>query len=235
MSLIGVSPIGKLPIGAINRGAGRRFAAMAAAGVGGFNASARQPQSIFVAAGLAAMASAAKQPQAAMASAGVGTLAGNLTAKGSMVLSSAGAGTTAPIIFSQASAKLATGGAGAFATVMTAKVSSVVTYTGSGSLGSTDHPASAASFAGAGGLAAVSYAFFADAEKAAVIQEVRVAYVAFDNNRFFVEDPSYVPFEARAVYVRAENTIAVVPFENREYDQPTRKKPPSAPNRRRTL
>ena len=99
---------------------------------------------------------------------------------------------------------------------MRAEVSAVATYSGTSSFGAADELLSTASFAGASSFTAVSYAFYGDAERACLHQEITAAYVTFED-RVFV-----VPYEDRDILepdavVPLEDRIAIVPAEYRIY------------------
>jgi hypothetical protein len=82
---------------------------------------------------------------------------------------------------------------------------------GTSSFGGGDQLVSAASFAGVGAFAAVGYAFMTDAE---------------------IAGPGY---ELRTASIDWENTTAVVPTEDRQYNVPGPGNEPGPPNRKRVL
>lgn len=135
---------------------------------------------------------------AVLAVSGLGALAGTLTARGNMTLSVAGVGTFAPKLAALASASMTVAGAGALAPVLRASVFSQSTMQGSGTFGSFDTADRSVHFAGVGTFVAVSYAFFADAERACIHQELRTASVTFENRT------ARVPFEDRTFRVPPE-------------------------------
>ena len=85
-----------------------------------------------------------------------------------------------------------------------------------------------------GVLSAVGYAFYADAEKAAPKQEIRVVYIPYED-RNPTEPAVMVANEPRTTYAPAEPRVAVVPVENRVYEVSSKPRAVGPPNRRRTL
>lgn len=117
---------------------------------------------------------------------------------------------------------------------MRAQASSSATFTGTSTFGAGDSPVSAAQFGGVGAFAAVSYAFYADAEKAWPEYEPRVFYVPYEQ-RAEVILSVVVGYELRTAQVHVEQRAAVVPREDRVYYSVPRDVPPELPNRKRVI
>lgn len=214
MSGLGISVIGRRPIGALRVPPnGPTFAKLTAAGVGTFSAVAQgKASSTLAAAGVGAFNAVSGPASGVLQASGVGAFSSVSASKANASVTSAGIGSFSGTLAALGNTSLSAAGSGAFAPVMRAQVSSTTTMQGSSTMGGSDAPASAASFAGTGALAAVSYAFFADAE------------VAGPRN------------EPRGSIVRAENRrAAVVLAEDRGYQGDTRPTAPVIPNRKRLL
>ncbi len=169
---------------------------------------------------------------AVLTAAGLGAFQASSIVSAYMALSAAGLGAFQGALSSTASATLSATGVGAFAPVLTAQVFADANFAGSGAFNGADSPASEASFTGLGTFSAVGYAFYLDAEVAAPREEIRVVYVPWAE-RNPIEDVAIVASEIREAYAASENTVAVVPPENRVYYTQRKPRVPAPPNRRR--
>lgn len=113
------------------------------------------------------------------------------------VLAAAAAATFTPTAQTQANTVLTTAGAGAITIEVVGQASATLAVSGASSFGAADELMSVASFAGTSVFTAVSYAFYADAERACLHQEIVTALVS------------------------PEDKIAIVPFEDRVYRTPS--------------
>lgn len=233
------------------------LAALSASGAGAFSGVlAAQASASLNSAGTGAAAfTMIAQASAALSAAGVGAASYVITGKANGVLSSSGIGAAAFVGNSIGRSALASVGVGAFSSVMTAKASSVLASSGTGtfqpamlaqvsstlqvtgfsSFGASDSPASVAIFNGVGVFSGVAYAFFADAEKAGPVAEIRVVYVPRDDSRFFVDPPVVVAGEPRTTYAATENRVAFAQYERRVYEVDGKSVAPGPPRRRRQL
>lgn len=169
---------------------------------------------------------------AVLAAAGLGSLNAPSIVTAFAAAAMSGTGDFSATMTAPASATLAATGFGVFAPILTAEVSATASMSGSGFLNGVDAPASEAMFTGLGTFSAVSYAFYADTETAWPRDEVRVAYVPWQD-RNPIEDVAIVPAEVRETYAAAEDRTAVVLSENRVYYTQRKPRVPSPPNRRR--
>ncbi len=251
-------PIGTRPIAALPRRSTSivpTFAVLAAAGTGAFTPAGKSISSASMAsagAGVLSTTITAKS-SAVFSSSGVGafsvTMRGNASAvlatgglgafsapssvKSFMALTSAGVGSFSPKLSSLANSSLSCAGVAAFAPVMRASISSATQMIGSSSFGATDSPSSVATFAGRGALAAVSYAFYLDAERAIPDQELRVAIAEPEYRILSIEfDPNRdAPIEVASI--QPENRTAIISFEDRVYQVGAEQRWPPIPNRKR--
>lgn len=234
--MLGIWPTGTRPLGALRRqGIGPVSARLLAAGFSAMATTATaQAQSTVTSAGNGTAAFTSFNGRGALSSAGVAAMSATMTTNSSASISSAGVGTTSLKLASLTNAVMSASCTGAFVPVMTAKVSSNTSMQGTSTFGSTDHPGSSFNAGGIGTFTAISYAFFADAEKCGPAPELRTAWVPAE-----YRGPDIIsvdaPAEPRTVYVLVENRVAVAPYEDRVYY--TKSKPPALgpPNRRRTL
>lgn len=209
-------------------------ASVAVAGVGDFQpAMVGQASAVMNSAGVAGQTFTLQGNASAVFSAGgLGDFQAPSIVTAFMALSASGAGDVVGAAISISSASLSAVGTGAFAAAMTAQVSAVATFEGNGYIQAVDTPASEAMFGGVGAFAAVSYAFYADADMLAPHDEPRVLYAPWeDRNPVTIE--IIAPEEPRETYAVAENRIAVVPYEGRVYDVSSKAREQSPPNRRR--
>ena len=131
-----------------------------------------------------------------------------------------GAFTPAPRVF--AASVYAASGVGAMTPVLHSFNGSVFTSAGIGALNlaTTSIPGSVAVFSGAASFVTFSYAFFLDAERACLHQELRATSVTFEDR---VARTLFDPFknpDAIVADVPAENKVAIVLFEDRVYRVP---------------
>ena len=214
MSGLGISVIGRRPIGALRVPArGPQFATLSTAGAGAFAAVAISKGIMTIAfAGVGAFTAVSGPASGKLQASGVGALSATMAAKSSAAVTSVGIGALAGSLAAIGSTNMSAVGSGAFAPVMRAGVSASTAMQGYSGLNASDAPGSTISFAGTGAFAGVAYAFFADAEVAGPLQEVRKAIVAAD------------PYRA-----------TVVLAEDRVYPESTPPSAPVIPNRKRLL
>jgi hypothetical protein len=125
--------------------------------------------------------------RATLTAAGVGAFSPVPSIKASAAFAAAGVGSVGGSLASKASAQFVATGISAFVGALYAQVSSTVTFAGNGGFSASDSPSSVASFDGYGSLAAVSYAFYADAEVSGPSEELRVTYAAMEDRVLVVE------------------------------------------------
>lgn len=176
------------------------------------------------------------QASAVFNASGIGTQSFTLQGNAHAVLSTSGLGNfNAPSIVSAFSSLTAAGlggfsatitaptfssmsamGSGGFAINIVALSFSEASFAGESVFGASDNPASEAFFEGIGSFAAVSYAFYADAERACLHQEITTAGIAFEDRVFRTPYEDRGTLEPDAV-VPPEDRIAIVPAEYRVY------------------
>lgn len=137
----------------------------------------------------------------------IGQLSGAMPVYG--VFATAGTGGLTAAIFVQSRSTGAFTGTASFTSMLSARASSVSSMLGGSTFAGNDHPGSVASFFGVSALTFVSYAFFADTEKAGPQYEARIASVSWETRVAVVvaEDNDYTAV--------APATISILPNRKR--------------------
>jgi len=168
------------------------------------------------------------------------TEVGNIIVTGVFAAAGLGAFTPAPIVFAAsvyassgvgaftpaprviAASVYASAGVGAMTPVLHSFNGSVFTSAGIGTLNpqNTRIDNRAVAFSGVGGFSAFSYAFFLDADRACLHQELRATSVTFEDRIARVLFDPFKNPDAEVADVPAENKVAIVLLEDRVYRVP---------------
>ncbi len=138
------------------------------------------------------------QPNSVMTGAGIATVAFTPEVLTFSVAALAGLSTVTSQGISIASSVAGCSGSASFASTIRAEVSSVAMYSGASSFGAADALESLVSFTGTSVFAAVSYAFYADAERACLHQGVSTIEIQPEDRT------AIIPAEYRVHHVAAD-------------------------------
>jgi hypothetical protein len=253
--MFGAYPKATRPLTALpRRGVGVVFAVATAAGFGvGSGVLRADAKAIGVSAGLAVATGVLKSTVVAVgtcsglgvatgvlradarsvvASAGLGVATGVLRADARSVAASAGLGVATGVLRATTVSVGISAGLGTAHGVLSALVFSVGSAAGSSSVSGVDSPGSVAHAAGFGQAFGVSYAFYLDAERVCVPQELRVAVVLGEPD--LNVEVAYVLAEDKTHVIDFEDRVAIAPYVERVYEIGEEDRDSELENRKRT-